>query len=145
MTKKLRILIVEDIEMIADFMQLVLIRHGFEVTGVVSSGEDAVNTVVDTSPDLVLMDIKLRGFVDGIEAAQIIRSNSDIPVVFVSAHTEPDIIGKALATGANGYLIKPFKGKDLVSTLERVLGNPHADGPSDGPARNAHPRIIHPA
>jgi DNA-binding response OmpR family regulator len=126
-----RILIVEDVSMIADFIELILTRHGFQVSGTVSTGEDAIKAADETSPDLVLMDIKLEGVVDGIEAAERIRSNCNIPVVFVSAHTDAGIIQRAMATGANGYLIKPFKGKDLLFAMERALGRTEA-GPTAG-------------
>jgi CheY-like chemotaxis protein len=126
-----RILIVEDMSMIADFMALILNRHGYQVTGICATGEEAVKAACSLHPDLILMDIKLEGFVDGIEAADSIRRNHNIPVVFVSAHTEAAIISRAMATGANGYLIKPFKGKDLLSALERALGSIES-GPKTG-------------
>ena len=126
--KMRQILIVEDVEMIADFMNLVLSRHGYEVTGVIASGEDAVTAALTTAPDLVLMDIRLEGFIDGIEAAARIRKRSDTPIVFVSAHTDTGIIYKAMATGASGYLIKPFKGKDLLYAIERALKGQEAGG-----------------
>src|SRR5512135_1728104 len=101
-----QILIVEDVEMIADFMNLVLCRHGYQVSGVVASGEDAVSVALATAPDLVLMDIRLEGFIDGIEAAEKIRQKRDVPVVFVSAYTDTATIHRAMATGAAGYVIK---------------------------------------
>jgi len=118
-----RILIVEDIAMIADFMALILNRHGYDVAGVVATGEEAIEAAGLAAPDLVLMDVRLEGFIDGVEAASRIRKNCDVPVVFVSAHTDPAIITKAMAAGANSYLIKPFKGKDLLFALERALGH----------------------
>jgi DNA-binding response OmpR family regulator len=126
-----RILIVEDVSMIADFMALILNRHGYRVAGICATGEEAINAACSISPDLILMDIKLEGFIDGIEAAERIRKNSTIPVVFVSAHTDAAIIKRAMATGANGYLVKPFKGKDLLFALERALGRTEA-GPRAG-------------
>jgi CheY-like chemotaxis protein len=140
-----RILIVEDVEMIANFMELVLYRHGYLVTGIATSGEEAISAAQACPPDLVLMDIKLQGCVDGIEAAEIIRSSSDIPIVFVSAYTEPDMIKKALATGASGYIIKPFRGNDLISVLKRILGREEAESPSGVPDRIRHPSVIYPA
>ena len=119
--KTRRILIVEDVTMIADFMALILNRHGYQVAGIVARGDDAYEAVRATNPDLVLMDIKLEGLTDGIEAAAKIRNNFSIPVVFVSAHTEPAVIARAMTTGANGYIIKPFKGNDLLLALERAL------------------------
>jgi CheY-like chemotaxis protein len=117
-----KILIVEDVDLIADFMKLVLDRHGFQVSGLTASGEEAVALALAASPDLVLMDIRLNGFIDGIEAAERIRSHRNIPIVFVSAYTDIDIIQRAMAVGASGYIIKPFKGKDLIFAVERALG-----------------------
>ncbi len=139
--KKPKVLIVEDIEMIADFMQLVLGRHGCQVSAVVSSGEEAVTAALTTCPDLVLMDIKLEGFVDGIEAAERIRKCCDIPIVFVSAYTDTSVIQKAMATGASCYIIKPFKGKDLICAVEKAFGKPQ-DGACPGEAFTVnHPCI----
>ena len=119
---KRQILIVEDVPMISDFMELILSRQGYRITATVVSGEEAVTAALTTSPDLVLMDIRLVGPVDGIEAAERIRRASDIPIVFVSAHTDLDVIQKAMATGASGYIIKPFTSKDLLSAVERAFG-----------------------
>lgn len=140
-----QILIVEDVAMIAEFMELVLYRHGYQVTGIATSGEEAIDIARTSQPDLVLMDIKLQGYVDGIEAARKIRSTCNVPVIFVSAYTEPEMINKALATGASGYIIKPFRGKDLISVLERVLAGEDTECPSRGPDRTGHPHIIFPA
>jgi CheY-like chemotaxis protein len=119
--KMRQILIVEDVVMIADFMKLVLSRHGWQVSGITASGEEAVASALTTSPDLVLMDIRLAGFIDGIEAAERIRSQRRIPIVFVSAYTDFDIIQKAMETGASGYIVKPFTGKDLIFAIERAF------------------------
>jgi len=139
-----RILVVEDIAMIAEFIELILQRSDFQVSGIVDSGEDAINSVLVDPPDLVLMDIKLRGFVDGIEAAKIIRNNTDIPVLFVSAHTDPEMIRKAFAAGASGYVIKPFKGKELLASLEKVFDGGEIVPSACGPAGSCHPRSLRP-
>jgi len=121
-TEMRQILIVEDVVMIADFMKMVLSRRGWKVSGVTASGEEAVAAALATSSDLVLMDIRLDGFIDGIEAAERIRSHRNIPIVFVSAYTDFDIIKRAMATGASGYIVKPFKAKDLIFAVERAFG-----------------------
>lgn len=142
--EKRTILIVEDIDMIADYMDLLLSKHGYHVSGIVTSGENAVETALASPPDLVLMDIKLEGMIDGIEAAEIIRSSHDIPVVFVSAYTESGMINRAMATGAVCYLIKPFKGKDLLCAVERALGNDDAGECAASPFTVNHPRFMNP-
>jgi DNA-binding NarL/FixJ family response regulator len=68
------------------------------------------------------MDIRLNGFIDGIEAAERISSHHNIPIIFVSAYTDIDIIQRAMTTGASGYIIKPFRGKDLIFAVERAFG-----------------------
>lgn len=119
--KKPKILIVEDVGMIADFMGLVLSRHGYHVSDVVASGEDAVDSALKTSPDLVLMDIKIDGVMDGITAAEMIRARSDIPIVYVTACTDNDVIARAMTTEPTAYLLKPFKSSDLICTIRKAL------------------------
>lgn len=134
-----KILIVEDVDMIADYIRMVLTRHGYQSPDAVASGEEAVETIFAAPPDLVLMDIKLDGLINGIEAAEIIRRQFDIPIVFVSAHPEPAIVNRAMATGAAGYLVKPFKGKDLLSAVKRALTLHDAGKYSGNPPTVNHP------
>jgi len=120
--KNRQILIVDDMPMISDYMELILSHQGFQVTATVTSGEEAIIAALTTFPDLVLMDIRLAGLMDGIETADRIRRVSYVPIVFVSAYTELDVIQRAMATGASGYIIKPFKGKDLLFAVKRAFG-----------------------
>jgi CheY-like chemotaxis protein len=120
--EKRQILIVEDVPMISDYMELVLSRQGYRVAAAVPSGEEALVAAQTAAPDLVLMDIRLAGSMDGIETAERIRQAHGIPIVFVSAYTELDVIQKAMATGASGFIIKPFKVKDLLFAVKRALG-----------------------
>ena len=122
--KKRRILIVEDVPMISEFIELVLSRQGYRIAAIVRSGEEAVAATRTIPFDLVLMDIRLAGPMDGIETAESIRSMIDIPIVFVSAYTELDVIQRAVATGASGYIIKPFKGTDLLFAVDRAFDMP---------------------
>lgn len=143
--KEPRILIVEDVRMIAEYMELILFHHGYRVSGVVSSGEEAVVTALKTSPDLVLMDIKIGGVIDGITAAAMIRDQSDIPIIYVSAYTDKAVFERAMSTNPAAYVQKPFKGNELIDTIQRTLdggrgvmdlpkfGGPQtAKGPSPG-------------
>ncbi len=120
------ILIVEDAGMIADYMKLILSRHGFRIAGVATSGEEAVAATLRTHPDLVLMDIRIDGAIDGIAAAEIIRAWSDIPILYVTAYTDSEVVARAMRTGGSGYLSKPFKGIELLGTIRSVLN--HAEG-----------------
>jgi PAS domain S-box-containing protein len=119
MSKK-QILIVEDEKIVADDLRMSLERLGYRVSGVVSSGEDAIRKVEELPPDLVLMDIVLKGM-GGIEAAGIIRSRFNIPVVYLSAHADRKTLEQAKVTEPFGYLTKPFDEGDLYSAIELAI------------------------
>lgn len=120
---KPRILIVEDEYVIAKCMKLILCQEGFEVSNVVATGEEAVDVVHKTHPDLVLMDIKLRGRIDGITACQQIKEVTDIPVVFVSAFTDAETVATASQKGPQGYITKPFRIERLIGTVKTALSD----------------------
>ncbi len=115
------ILIVEDAGMIADYIKLILSRHGYRIAGVVTSGEEAVAATLRIHPDLVLMDIRINGAIDGIAAAEMIRARSDIPILYVTAYTDSEVVARAMRTGPSGYLSKPFKSTELLGTIRTVL------------------------
>jgi CheY-like chemotaxis protein len=119
--EKARILIVEDEHVIAKCMKLILCQEGFEVSDVVATGEEAVDVIHKIRPDLVLMDIKLRGKIDGITACQQIKDETDIPVVFVSAYTDTETIARANQKNPHGYITKPFKTERLIRTVKTAL------------------------
>ena len=119
--EKARILIVEDERIVATDLEACLLDGGYEVTAVVSSGEDAIKAAEADPPDLVLMDIILEGELDGIEAAAAIRSGLNVPVVYLTAYSEEPILERAKGTGPSGYLIKPFRDRELFSTIEMAL------------------------
>jgi PAS domain S-box-containing protein len=118
---KPRILIVEDESIVALDIQRRLIRLGYDVPAIASSWEEALQIVTQTFPDLVLMDIKLRGEVDGVEAAERIRSHSDVPVIYLSAYADEETIQRAKITEPFGYLLKPFEETELHTTIEVAL------------------------
>jgi CheY-like chemotaxis protein len=121
MRAPLRILIVEDERLIGAELRRRLQRMGYAVVGLVASGEEAIAQAQRLRPALVLMDIRLRGLMDGIEAAQHIRGRWDIPVVFMSAYTTVEIIEHIWRTGPAGYLSKPFFESQLRLAVERAL------------------------
>ena len=116
-----RILIVEDDGIIARDIQQTLVRLGYAYPIVVSSGEEAVQRATEIPPDLVLMDIKLKGPMDGVEAAQQIRARFDIPVVYLTAYADDLTLRRAKVTAPFGYVLKPFEEDDLHSTIEMAL------------------------
>src|SRR4028118_1053991 len=116
-----KILIVEDESIVALNIQSRLERLGYVVTGNIPSGEAAIQKVEETSPDLVLMDIKLKGTVDGIETAAKIRNRFQIPVVYLTAYTDDETLNRAKLTEPYGYILKPFEARDLATTIEIAL------------------------
>ena len=116
-----RILVVEDEGIIASHIQVVLIGSGYEVVGVSSYGEEAVGKAEALRPDLVLMDIMLRGPMDGVEAAGQIRERFDIPVVYLTAYADDDTLARAKITEPFGYVLKPFERRELQTAIEMAL------------------------
>ncbi len=115
------ILIVEDEGITGEYLMLVLKSRGYEVAGVVPSGEDAFAIAVTIRPDLVLMDVKIKGEMDGIMAADKIMQATGIPVIFVSAYATEDIIARAMETNPCDYIIKPFTSRRLLGAVEKAL------------------------
>jgi len=116
-----RILIVEDEHIVAIGIKRMLKGLGYTVTGVASSGEDAISKAESTFPDLVLMDIMLKGELDGVEAAKEIKERFDVPVVYLTAYSDSNIVERVKKTGPFGYIVKPFDEKDLHSNIEIAL------------------------
>ena len=116
-----QILVVEDERIVADDIKMSLERLGYIVPGIAHSGEEAIKKAKDFSVDLVLMDIVLEGRMDGTEAASTIRSRFNIPVVYLTAHSDETTLGRATATEPFGYILKPFEDKDLQATIEVAL------------------------
>jgi CheY-like chemotaxis protein len=116
-----RILIVEDERLIAIDLQRRLTRLGHSVVGLAASGVEAIQKALALYPDVVLMDIRLQGAMDGVEAAQRIQASAPVPVVFMTAYVDEDTRQRVRATSPWGYLHKPFSAQQVQSTLERVL------------------------
>jgi DNA-binding NarL/FixJ family response regulator len=112
-----RILIAEDEYIVAMGIKKMLKSLGYIVMGVASSGEDAVNKAESTFPDLVLIDIMLKGNMDGIEAAKEIIIKFDIPVIYLTGCTDNKVIERAWRTGPAGYILKPFDEIDLKKEI----------------------------
>jgi CheY-like chemotaxis protein len=117
------ILVVEDEAIIARDIQATLLRLGYVVPPPVACCEDALRAVIAHRPDLVLMDIRIQGEVDGIETAARIRDAHGTPVVYLTSYSDATTIATAKASGASGYLLKPFRDHDLRSAIELALHN----------------------
>ena len=116
-----RILIVEDERLIAADIEYHLVDLGYRVAGVAISGEDAVREALAHGPDLILMDVKLRGALDGTEAARRIREVQEVPIVFLTSHADPSTLERACMSSPYGYLVKPFEERELAATIETSL------------------------
>jgi two-component system NtrC family sensor kinase len=116
-----RIMIVEDEIVVARHIESGLRGLGYAVCARVSSGEEAISQAVETGPDLVLMDIKLQGALDGVEAAEEIHSRLGIPVVYLTAYADEETLARAKITEPFGYIVKPFEIRELHTTIQMAL------------------------
>ncbi|HOK03590.1 MAG TPA: PAS domain S-box protein, partial [Spirochaetota bacterium] len=116
-----RVLIVEDQIIIALNLEQVLTQLGYRVAGIVTTGEESIEFVRREAPDIVLMDIMLAGELDGISAAEIIRKNFEVPIIYLTAHTDGNSLGRANLTGPYGYIVKPIDERDLYTSIEIAL------------------------
>jgi signal transduction histidine kinase/DNA-binding NarL/FixJ family response regulator len=116
-----RILVVEDESIVALDLQSSLEHLGYEVVGTAATGEDAVRIAAERTPDLVLMDIQLRGAMDGTAAADEIRRRLRIPVVYLTAYSDESTLQRAQVSEPFGYLLKPFAERDLQVTIQMAL------------------------
>lgn len=115
------ILIVEDETLVAKDIRRFLQGLGYEVVGIAGSGDEAIRLALDARPDLVLMDIRLKGDMDGITAAKRIRESFDVPIVFLTAQWDKQTRERAKGTGAYGYVLKPWVERELEIGVEMAL------------------------
>jgi Response regulator containing CheY-like receiver, AAA-type ATPase, and DNA-binding domains len=116
-----RVLIVEDEFAVAMELEDRLENLGYDVVGHELRGREAIERAQETTPDLVLMDIRLDGRMDGIDAAQEIRTKLHVPVVFVTAYSDDETLKRAKETAPFGYVIKPFEERELYAAIEVAL------------------------
>jgi len=116
-----RILVVEDDGASARLIEMTLKSLGYAVPAVISSGEEAINKAGEVHPDLVLMDIHLKGDMDGVQAAEEICARYNIPVVYLTAYADNDTLQRAKITEPYGYILKPFQKRELDASIEIAL------------------------
>jgi len=117
------IMVVEDEGVVSIDIRNMLIRAGYDIAAVAFSGEEAIKKVKETHPDLVLMDIGLKGEIDGIEAAKKIRERTKIPVVFLTGFADENTLAKAREAEPSGFIIKPINEEELYKTIEEALSS----------------------
>ena len=122
-----KVLIVEDEGLVALALEEILKRIGYEVPGIAETGEEAIAMAGRHNPDVILMDINLKGEMDGIVAAEKIHSAYDVPIIFLTAYTDDDIITRAINAGTSGYLVKPVNVKEMFANIELAINNRKRD------------------
>ncbi len=125
--KKAKVLVVEDQNIVALNIRNKLKNLGYTVPGTASTGEEAIRKAELTNADIVLMDIMLKGEMDGIEAAREIKKRLRIPVLYLTAYTDDETLERAKMTEPEGYISKPFKEEDLHSNIEMALHKHRAE------------------
>ncbi|MEG4247366.1 EAL domain-containing protein [Microcoleus sp. Pol10D4] len=131
-----KILIVEDESIIAEDISDSLISLGYRITGMVYSGEEAIESAANLRPDLVLMDVNLQGEIDGITAAEEIRLRFQIPVVYLTAYADETTLRRVNSTKPFGYIVKPFEEKNLHTTIQLALYRHQYDSLTNLPNRS---------
>ncbi len=121
MEKTPKILIVEDESIVAKDIEKMLQKVGYEIVAIVNSGEDAIERASEARPDLVMMDINLKGAMDGVQAAERIHAQLDIPIIYLTAYSDEKTLKRAKITSPFGYVLKPFDVRELHSTIEMGL------------------------
>jgi DNA-binding response OmpR family regulator len=116
-----RVLIVEDETLIAEELKERLERFGFSVIAAVDSAEEGIQIAMTERPDLVLMDVRLRGEKDGVQAATEIRERVDVPVIYLTAYSDHATLDRAKHTEPYGYVLKPFHERELQVTIELAM------------------------
>jgi PAS domain S-box-containing protein len=116
-----RVLLVEDENIVAMELQAVLEDLGYTIAALASSGEGAVTKAAETRPDLALVDIRIKGNLDGIEAAQEIGARFDVPIIYLTAYADRTTVERAKITEPFGYLLKPYEQRELHITIEMAL------------------------
>lgn len=123
MSRKYSILVVEDEPLIAEDIAGYLLENGFAVLAIANNAEEALVVLENNLPDAILLDINLGDGMDGIELATQIRYKEKIPVVFLTSHADKATLDRAKQTIPAGYLLKPFDGKDIMTSLEIAIFN----------------------
>jgi DNA-binding LytR/AlgR family response regulator len=121
MSQPIKILIVEDEMIIAANISLQLSSLGYEVTGIIPRGEEALNSIKQNQPDILLMDISLKGELDGIETVQLMQKDYNIPVIYLTANADDFNFNCAKGTNPHAFISKPFKKLDLQRAIELTI------------------------
>jgi len=114
-------MIVEDERLVAQDIAQLLEYEGYAVPAIASDGKNAIKKIIEFAPDLVLLDVRIKGEIDGIDVAEHIQSFYDIPILYLTAFSDPETLKRAQATNPMGYLLKPFRREQLLSSITIAL------------------------
>lgn len=115
------ILVVEDEPLVGVELQEWLTDLGYSIPEVVEDGAQVAQAALKHQPDLILMDVRIRGSIDGVEAASQVRQNSDVPIIFLTAYSDPSTVARIAGVSPDGYLLKPFREKELEANVAMAL------------------------
>ncbi len=118
---KINVIVVEDESIVSRDIQNSLKKIGYNVVGAAATGDAAIELIDELKPDIILMDIMLKGDKNGITVAEYVKENHNIPIVFLTAYADSATFSKAKVTDPYGYIIKPFKDIDLQTAIEMAL------------------------
>ena len=127
MAQPIKIFIVEDEMIIAANISLQLTNLGYEVSGIVPRGEEALQHIQENKPDIVLLDINLKGNIDGIETAELMQKEYSIPIIYLTANADEIHFNRAKKTNPHAFISKPFKKLDLQRAVELTVNRLQAD------------------
>jgi CheY-like chemotaxis protein len=129
MKEKLKIMVVEDEGIVAFDLKQTLEKLGYRVTSLASSGVEAIEKADNDNPDVILMDIKLKSELDGIDTARIISFKHSVPIIYLTSYNNEDVRKKARTTASSGFLLKPYDEDMLRVTIEDAVSG-SASAPS---------------
>lgn len=134
MNDQVKIMIVEDETIVALDLSMRLQKEGYEVTGIAASSDDAIALFTEHKPDLVLMDINIKGKKDGIETAAALKKIQEVPLIFLTAFSQNEYVTRAKAVNPSAYLVKPFNNDSLHTSIQIAIHNFAVPGKSTDPA-----------
>jgi two-component system, response regulator PdtaR len=123
MSQQVKIMIVEDESIVAMDLSMRLQKEGYEVTGIADNSDEAAELFQQSKPDLVLMDISIKGSKDDIETAKRIKQTEDVPIIFLTAFSQSEYVNRAKEVNPAAYLVKPFNNDSLYTSIEIALHN----------------------
>jgi len=119
--EKTKVLIVEDESIVAKDIQNILLKNNYEILGIANNADTALNYLSQQLPDVILMDIMIKGNINGIELSHKIKEEYDVPIIFLTAYSDLPTLEKAKVIEPYAYITKPFKNSDILSAIEITL------------------------